>query len=608
MNSGGALPSVTVIVPTLDSGATLADLLRSLDEQVYAGALDVLCVDGGSVDATRQVAGRFNATVLDNEAGDEEEARALGVEAAGGELLLFLDADNELPHERWLERMVNALSLADDLVSADPLHHAWRRRDPPFSRLCGLIGGIDPLAVELGYSDRWATHLNRWTGLPHYDEEREEAVLVRIDPQCPPPMGSNGFLVRREEVLRTTYRPFVHSDVVGDLAELGWRFARARDSIVHHAAANLQHYTRKARRRARRAALGIPPQRRGFHPPLGRTIALVLSSWTFVGPAWRALRGFRRRPDPVWALYPVAYAIQTAAYALEMSRALLLRGHIRAPAGKIGRGKEPKLRDYPGLVSVVMPSYNEAGHLAAHVADTLAAMDELGCRHELIIVDDGSGDDTRSIAKSAAAADHRVTVVGIDENIGKGFALIHGARRAGGDLVLCVDADLEVHPRQLSILYETLVRERADVVIGSKLHPRARIEYPTNRRILSFGYYALVRVLFGLPVRDTQTGLKLYKREVLERVIPRLVVKRYAHDLEVLVNAHRLGYRIAEAPVVVTRKRDYPRIGGQDVRQVAQDTLAIWYRTYLLHYYDRHVEPLPAPPMIYRATPREPVA
>ncbi len=89
-------------------------------------------------------------------------------------------------------------------------------------------------------------------------------------------------------------------------------------------------------------------------------------------------------------------------------------------------------------------------------------------------------------------------------------------------------------------------------------------------------------------------------------MLPRLVVKRFAHDLEVLVNVHRLGYRIAEAPVVVTREREYPRIGGRDVRQIAQDTLAIWYRTYILHYYDRHVEPLQSPPAVYRAGPKEP--
>ncbi len=491
----------------------------------------------------------------------------------------------------------SSLSLADDVVAADCLFGAWRRGDPAITRLCGLIGGTDPLAVELGFADRWAVHLGRWTGMPVVEEEdRGEALLVRIDPARPPPMGSNGFLVRRDAVLKTVYRPFVHSDVVGDLAELGWRFARVRDSIVHHYAPDLRAFTRKAFRRARRTAVGVPQQRRGFRPPVPRAMGLAISSWLLVGPSLRALRGFRTKPDPAWALYPIAYAITTAAYAVEMLRAVLLRGHMRVPRSRLGRGDEPRLRDYRGLVSVVMPAYNESGLLAGHLAETVSALERIGCRYELIIVDDGSDDDTRAIARDAAGANRYVTVVGLDRNSGKGIALIHGANVVRGDLVLFVDADLEVHPRQLSILYETLIRERADVVIGSKLHPRARIEYPSGRRVLSIGYYILVRLLFGLPVRDTQTGLKLYKREVLDRVVPRLVVKRYAHDLEVLVNAHRLGYRIAEAPVVVTRERGYPRIGPTDVREVAQDTLAIWYRTYVLHYYDRHAtDPAGAP-------------
>ena len=91
----------------------------------------------------------------------------------------------------------------------------------------------------------------------------------------------------------------------------------------------------------------------------------------------------------------------------------------------------------------------------------------------------------------------------------------------------------------------------ADVVIGSKFHPESRVEYPRLRRIYSFFYYMLVRTLFGLPVRDTQTGIKLFKREVLERVLPRVLVKRFAFDLELLANAHHFGYRIVEAPVEV---------------------------------------------------------
>ena len=97
----------------------------------------------------------------------------------------------------------------------------------------------------------------------------------------------------------------------------------------------------------------------------------------------------------------------------------------------------------------------------------------------------------------------------------------------------------------------------------------------------------LVRALFRLPVHDTQTGLKLYRREVLELVVPRLLVKRFAHDLEALVNAHRLGFRIVEVPVVVTQERPFPRVGLRDALLIAWDTAAIFYRTYVLRYYDR---------------------
>ena len=288
------LPSITAIVPTLDNDRTLGRALQSLRSQRYEGRVDILCIDGGSVDNSRELARSFGAEVIHNEAGDEEEARAIGVEQATGELLLLLDADNELPHENWLGRLVDALSLADDVAAADCLFGAWRRSDPPITRLCGLIGGTDPLAVELGFADRWAVHFGRWTGMPVLEEEdRGEALLVRVDPARPPPMGSNGFLVRRDAVLKTVYRPFVHSDVVGDLAELGWRFARVRDSIVHHYAPDLRAFTRKAFRRARRTAVGVPPQRRGFRPPVSRAIGLAISSWLLVGPSLRALRGFR---------------------------------------------------------------------------------------------------------------------------------------------------------------------------------------------------------------------------------------------------------------------------------------------------------------------------
>ncbi|HZS31077.1 MAG TPA: glycosyltransferase [Gaiellaceae bacterium] len=246
------------------------------------------------------------------------------------------------------------------------------------------------------------------------------------------------------------------------------------------------------------------------------------------------------------------------------------------------------------LVSVVIPAFNEEDLVAHCVTETVATLTELGFRHEVIVVDDGSADGTAELAQTVADSYPNVRVIGHEVNLGKGSALIRGGLAALGDLVLFVDADLEVHPRQLELLRQEMDRTGADVVIGSKLHPDSQIEYPRQRRVLSRGYYILVRTLFRLPVRDTQTGLKLYRREVLARILPRLVIKRYAHDLELLVNVHRLGYRIVEAPVVVTSVRPFSRLGLRDVWHVAWDTAAIFYRTYLLRYYDRLDEAAPA--------------
>ena len=239
-----------------------------------------------------------------------------------------------------------------------------------------------------------------------------------------------------------------------------------------------------------------------------------------------------------------------------------------------------------GLISVVIPAFNEEERIASCLHETHEAMTKMEADFEIIVVDDGSFDETLSIARFAAEDLGGVRIISYAENLGKGYALVEGAKAAAGDLILFADADLEVHPRQLVLLYGVLIGLDADVVIGSKLHRASTIAYPPRRRLLTLGYYLLVRVLFRLPVHDTQTGLKLYRTEVLRRVAGRILVKRFAVDLEVLVNAHRLGYKIAEAPVVVTRERPFPRVGSADALHVARDTLAIWYRTYIRHWYD----------------------
>ncbi|MGB6987089.1 MAG: glycosyltransferase, partial [Candidatus Aquilonibacter sp.] len=207
---------------------------------------------------------------------------------------------------------------------------------------------------------------------------------------------------------------------------------------------------------------------------------------------------------------------------------------------------------------------------------------------EIVVVDDGSPDNTYlSVVAALAELGSNIRVVRYHSNAGKGHALICGFNHCTGEVVAFLDADMDLHPSQIRELLDTMDREGADVVIGSKWHRRSKINYPFVRRLWSMGYYLLVRMLFGLPLRDTQTGLKVFRSDVLARVFPRILAKRFAFDVEVLVNAHRLGYRIVDAPVTLNFTRSSGRVRLGDVWTVFLDTLAIFYRARILRYYDK---------------------
>jgi glycosyltransferase involved in cell wall biosynthesis len=179
-----------------------------------------------------------------------------------------------------------------------------------------------------------------------------------------------------------------------------------------------------------------------------------------------------------------------------------------------------------------------------------------------------------------------VRVIRYDVNQGKGNAIIAGALAARREFVVFLDADMDLHPSQLPVFFKILAERGVDAVIGSKRHPDSVVDYPRIRQAYSIGYYALVRVLFGLPLRDTQTGLKLFKREVLLDVLPRVLAKRFAFDIELLSVVHHLGYKIADAPVILDFNRPYGRIQFADVWTIFLDTMAIFYRLRIRRYYD----------------------
>jgi len=233
-----------------------------------------------------------------------------------------------------------------------------------------------------------------------------------------------------------------------------------------------------------------------------------------------------------------------------------------------------------------VPAYNEAGSISDTVRNIEAVLSKCRPDHELIIVDDGSTDQTVQQASAAADSREGITVLSYHENHGKGHALKHGFKAARGDLVLFLDADSDLPPSQIPLFLERMDKGDVDVVIGSKRHPQSKVNYPPVRRLFSRAYSLLVMALFQLDISDTQTGIKLFRRKVLDDVFPKVLVKQYAYDLELLVNAKRLGYRVAEMPIVLNY-RFQSRIRTRAVWDILLDTLAIFYRMKIVHYYDR---------------------
>jgi glycosyltransferase involved in cell wall biosynthesis len=239
------------------------------------------------------------------------------------------------------------------------------------------------------------------------------------------------------------------------------------------------------------------------------------------------------------------------------------------------------------LLTVVVPVFNLAGRISENVRTIRQRVEAaLGERIEVIVVSDGSSD--RSEERALDSDPEMARVIHYDRNLGKGYAVRVGALAARGRFVSFVDADLDLDPASLADYLRLAEREALDVVIGSKRHPESLVDYPRSRRLGSWLYRQLVRVLFQLDVRDTQVGLKLFRREVAEEVLPLLLVKQFAFDLELLAVANALGFtRIREEPVTLRYRNTGSGVRSPAVLLALVDTAAIFYRLRILRYYQR---------------------
>lgn len=236
-------------------------------------------------------------------------------------------------------------------------------------------------------------------------------------------------------------------------------------------------------------------------------------------------------------------------------------------------------------LSVVVPFYNPGEVLISHMKDIVDVLTQSGISYEILAVSDGSSDGSAE-ALSIVGLD-KVVVSELEVNMGKGEALWQGFSQSSGKYVGFIDADGDIPAKVLLWFVDVIRSDNPEILVGSKRHPRSSVDYTTLRRVYSWGFQQLSRLLFNLPVRDTQAGIKFFRRDIIAEILPHVVETRFAFDLELMVVASRFGFaNIVELPVIYV-KRLQSTINIRAVRGMIADALGIFYRLRVLHYYER---------------------
>ena len=204
------------------------------------------------------------------------------------------------------------------------------------------------------------------------------------------------------------------------------------------------------------------------------------------------------------------------------------------------------------VVTLVVPCFQEAGI----ITETLRQLTAWFPDARIIVIDDGSADETASLARAFARGHAATEVLVLPQNSGKGKAVAAAAPAIAGDRVVIVDADLAY--RDDAIRRAAAALDHADMAVGNRRHAESTYTVPVRlfgflyrRHVLGWLFNRLVRLTLGLTAEDTQCGLKAFRSETFRRLMPQVRTSRFAFDLEVWLLAGALGLRVAEIPVDV---------------------------------------------------------
>lgn len=238
-------------------------------------------------------------------------------------------------------------------------------------------------------------------------------------------------------------------------------------------------------------------------------------------------------------------------------------------------------------ISVIIPCYNLENVIKITVKNILKNLEKHTDSFEILIVNDGSTDNTLGVIQDIKNNNNSIHVITYSQNKGKGYAVKTGILQSIGSSIVFIDGDLDITSDIIQNYIDEL--DNFDLVIGSKLSPNSEIEITQSRKILSVMFSHLVRFLTGLKIKDTQVGFKVGNGDDLRTIFKIMNTHGFAFDVELLVIATKLNLRIKEMPVKLKIMKSFH---FNSAVKMFYDILKIAYNDKILNKFDREIKNL----------------
>ena len=233
-------------------------------------------------------------------------------------------------------------------------------------------------------------------------------------------------------------------------------------------------------------------------------------------------------------------------------------------------------------LSVIIPTFNEENNASRMLKNLTEKLDKANLKYEIILVNDGSKDNTLYVLKQLKDSYSNIKIISYDENKGKGYAVRSGILESEGEIVMYIDGDLDISPDIIPEYIEQL--KNYDIVIGSKRVSNADVKDSISRKILSKAFSIIVKIGMNLKIKDTQVGLKIGDGKQMRKIFKILSINGFAFDVELLTIATLLKLKIKEMPIELNLTRPFSFIHAT---KMFFDTMKIMYNRRIGNIYQK---------------------